>query len=334
MNKLFAQLLRQAANRVPVSPRDITQGISRGFGEFSKNIQSIPGRTSVKPLINTARGVFTNLQNIGPTALNPLNTRTPTTFLGKTGQFFNPFNPANIIEGVNPAPGMTMGARLAAGMGLTGLGGSAVTIGGGLASIGAVDLLFPQSTADGTLDAVKKRNQIKDEGGRIGQTNEQGQYWAGRDYRYQSPASFNKLYGTRLQSGLIDRSGANPPGITPPSAPGGRQAGQMTPPDFSTGGMSNGAGVPAQRQDVQNRSLSQEVLNAAQQYSAPAGIPLSSFYEGQQQLGRSMMQKGTLVSELQSLGAGAGMPPENLQAWAKQNPDLAYRELLKLRGRQ
>jgi hypothetical protein len=95
--------------------------------------------------------------------------------------------------------------------------------------------------------------------------------------------------------------------------------------------MSNGAGVPAQRENVLNRSLSQEVLNAAQQYSAPTSVPLSAFYEGQQQLGRSMMQKGNLVSELQALGAGTGMTPENFQQWVKANPGLAYREMLRLK---
>jgi hypothetical protein len=95
--------------------------------------------------------------------------------------------------------------------------------------------------------------------------------------------------------------------------------------------VSNGAGVPAQRQNVEQRSLSQEVLNAAQQYAAPTGVPLSSFYEGQQQLGRSMMQKGTLVNELQSLGGATGMDPTAFKQWAQANPGLAYRELLKLR---
>jgi len=126
--------------------------------------------------------------------------------------------------------------------------------------------------------------------------------------------------------------GANPP----PPAPGslqdlssGRQAGQV-----GSSVISNGAGVPAQRSDVINRALSQEVLNAAQQFNAPTNIPLSSYYEGQQQLGRSMMQNGTLVSQLQELGGAPGMTPENLKTWAEKNPALAYRELLKRRGVQ
>ena len=124
-------------------------------------------------------------------------------------------------------------------------------------------------------------------------------------------------------------------GVSPPSsAPSlsqdfssGRQAGQV-----GSSVISNGAGVPAQRSDVINRALSQEVLNAAQQFNAPANIPLSSYYEGQQQLGRSMMQNGTLVSQLQELGGAPGMTPENLKTWAEKNPALAYRKMLRLKG--
>ena len=97
--------------------------------------------------------------------------------------------------------------------------------------------------------------------------------------------------------------------------------------------ISNGAGVPAQKPNVVNRALSQEILNAAQQFNAPANVPLPSFYEGQQQLGRSMMQKGNLVSQLQELGGAPGMTSENLKIWAEKNPALAYRELLKLKER-
>ena len=89
--------------------------------------------------------------------------------------------------------------------------------------------------------------------------------------------------------------------------------------------MSNGAGVPAQRQNVQQRALSQEVLNAAQQYAAPTGIPLSSFYEGQQQLGRSMEQTGELQRQLKDLGGATGMSNEALMQWAQANQGLAYR---------
>jgi hypothetical protein len=142
------------------------------------------------------------------------------------------------------------------------------------------------------------------------------------------------------------------PGATPPNqpappasqspAPRGfveQQAGQpsLPPPPGDMLGqvvLSNGAGVPAQRQNVQNRALSQEVLNAAQQYSAPAGIPLPSFYEGQQQLGRSMTQTGELQRRLTDLGAAPDMEQEALKTWVRTNPGLAYRELMKLQRGQ
>ena len=130
--------------------------------------------------------------------------------------------------------------------------------------------------------------------------------------------------------------GASPPSVPPPGSPqnlfSGRQAGQVRS-NITPNVISNGAGVPAQRSNVVNRALPQEVLNAAQQFNAPANVPLPSFYEGQQQLGRSMMQNGTLVSQLQGLGGAPGMTPENLKIWAGKNPALAYRELLKLKER-
>jgi hypothetical protein len=161
--------------------------------------------------------------------------------------------------------------------------------------------------------------------------------------------------------------GQTPVGGTPPPAPGGgsppppapalppppgasspgAQAGQQTPitsdvpaggsfaggPTYRGAGVSTGAGVPALRQNVQNRALTQEVLNAAQQYAAPAGVSLPSFYAGQQQLGRSMEQTGELQRQLKDLGGATGMTPEALMQWAQANPGLAYRELKRLQQR-
>lgn len=142
-----------------------------------------------------------------------------------------------------------------------------------------------------------------------------------------------------------------PPAPTLPPPPGqrsaGAQAGQQTPitsdvpvggsfaggPTYRGPGVSTGAGVPAQRQNVQNRALTQEVLNAAQQYSAPAGVSLPSFYAGQQQLGRSMEQTGELQRQLKEIGGATGMTPEALMQWAQANPGLAYRELQRLQRR-
>jgi hypothetical protein len=161
--------------------------------------------------------------------------------------------------------------------------------------------------------------------------------------------------------------GQTPVGGTPPPAPGGgsppppapalppppgassagAQAGQQTPiisdvptggsfaggPTYRGAGVSTGAGVPALRQNVQNRALTQEVLNAAQQYAAPAGVSLPSFYAGEQQLGRSMEQTGELQRQLKELGGATGMTPEALMQWAQANPGLAYRELKRLQQR-
>jgi len=140
------------------------------------------------------------------------------------------------------------------------------------------------------------------------------------------------------------------PALPPPPGAGssGAQAGQQTPivSDVPVGGsfaggspyrgagVSTGAGVPALRQNVQNRALTQEVLNAAQQYYAPAGVSLPSFYAGQQQLGRRMEQTGELQRQLTELGGATGMTPEALMKWAQANPGLAYRELQRLQGRK
>jgi hypothetical protein len=151
-------------------------------------------------------------------------------------------------------------------------------------------------------------------------------------------------FGPGIPSGLIDRSAVSSSGLTALSAPdafidastNGQRIGQLTSSSdalSAPGMMSNGAGVLAQRQNVQQRQLSQEVLNAAQQYAAPTSVPLSSFYEGQQQLGRSMEQTGELQRQLRELGGAAGMNDQALMSWAKANPGLAYRELMKLKGR-
>jgi hypothetical protein len=303
------------------------------LGQFQRQLGQ-----SAQGLVDTGRGLLRNL----PTPINPFTTRTPTTVPGKVGKFFNPLNPANAIDFVNPMPGVGLGARLSAGLGLTGIGGTAVTVGGGLAGAGAFDMLFPQGTADATLKGKDAYlNNYMPTGGDSSLRDAQGRIWAGKDYGFQSPASFNKLFGGAQQT---TPGGASPPPPTlPPFVDTGSQAGQLTAPPTRPPAapaapgapvvLSNGAGVPAQRQNVKERQLSQDVLNAAQQYAAPAGVPLSSFYAGQQQLGRSMEQGGELQRRLKELGGSAGMSDKALMDWAKQNPGLAYRELLKLQNR-
>lgn len=261
--------------------------------------------------IGQVGGLVRSLQGRIPTAINPFATRTPTTFLGKAGKLVNPLNPLNLLDAVNPAPGIGLGARIATGAGLTGAAGLGTSIAGGLAGYGAFDALFPQGVADGTLTAATERGDYKPQ------------------VRRQDTQSFTDP--TTLGS-IAPPS----PTLPPPMRDPGLQAGQFTaPPGASSapGVVSNGAGDPRQRQNVQQRQLSQEVLNAAQQYAAPTSVPISSFYAGQQQLGRSMEQGGELQRQLRDLGGAAGMSDQALMEWAQANPGLAYRELMKLQGR-
>jgi hypothetical protein len=46
-----------------------------------------------------------------------------------------------------------------------------------------------------------------------------------------------------------------------------------------------------------------------------------------------MEQTGELQRQLKELGGAAGMNDQALMSWAKANPGLAYRELMKLKGR-
>ena len=311
-------------------PFNIDYALRRSLG-LTGNPQQVAGKLGLFPLDNPlnramAQGRYlqrqlgTGFQNVlgaGGDLLKraqdiPFITKTPTTRLGKVGQFLNPLNPANLVDLVNPAPGIGLGARLASGLGLTGAAGLGTSVAGGLAGFGAFEALFPQSLADGTLDAAIERGDFK-------------------------PQVLKEA-----AAGVRDEP---PPGAPPapdlpppPTVDPGSQAGQQIPPatpPVAPGAVSNGAGVPAQRQNVQDRARSQEILNAMQQYAAPATFPggLSAFYAGQQQLGRSMEQGGELQRRLKELGGAAGMTDEALMQWAQANPGLAYRELLKRQAR-
>jgi hypothetical protein len=147
----------------------------------------------------------------------------------------------------------------------------------------------------------------------------------------------DRAHGSEQYGPPIPAGGTPPPAPVLPPPPGvidGR-AGRQIPPaaPVAPGTRSNGAGVPALRENVQQRALSQEVLNAAQQYAAPTSVPLSSFYEGQQQLGRSLLKGGVLQQQLQDLGGAKGMTTEALNQWAQANPGLAYSLLEKMKRR-
>ena len=293
------------------------------------DLKSLPTDFSRSPGINAIRKGLDQI----PTAINPLKSGNPTTLLGKTGQFFNPLSRANfagylaepVINTFVPES-MRDTARVAA-----------YTPGGlpvKMLSAGLYDtFLNPRNAGVGLATGTLQDNDPAAYTRQQALQNGQGQ-------AQQRPlGTLSKLGGYEVEwrgPGLEWQRTYSEGANAPPPAPGslqslssGRQAGQV-----GSNVISNGAGVPAQRSDVINRALSQEILNAAQQFNAPANISLPSYYEGQQQLGRSMMQNGTLVSQLQELGGAPGMTPENLKTWAEKNPALAYRELLKRRGVQ
>jgi hypothetical protein len=274
-------------------------------------------------------------QAFGPTALNPLASSTPTTRLGKLGSMLNPLNPANLR---NLLAGSAISAFVPEDSALRGnLEIFALTPGNLVTKTGAT-LLFGATDAgprdEMALERELRAKGIMPAGGDTSIRNKEGKVWAGTNYGFQSPESFNKLYGANLPT---TPGGTPPPApvLTPPLEVVDRRAGRQIPPaaPVAPETVSNGAGVPALRDNVRQRALSQEVLNAAQQYSAPAGVPLSSFYEGQQQLGRSLLTDGALQKQLQDLGGARGMTTEALDQWAKANPGLAYSLLEKLKRR-
>lgn len=72
--------------------------------------------------------------------------------------------------------------------------------------------------------------------------------------------------------------------------------------------------------------ISQAALTAAQTgFAAPSDIPLSDFYRAQEQLGTQMAATGELQQRLQE----SGLVGEGLAEWARANPALAYREIMK-----
>jgi hypothetical protein len=242
------------------------------------------------------------------------------------GLFRNLGNVSSVFQAIpGPTWAKTTGAAL--------LGGG-TSIGGTLASLAFLEGSSPQSADPydrwqqlgyGSKEDMRRRIQLQ--------------------AQVEGNQKATEQFGPGIPNGLIDRSAVAPPRLDTPSASGAltdassgrQQTGQLSPPPpnlpVGPGAVSNGAGVPAQRQNVQQRQLSQEVLNAAQQYAAPASVSLPSFYEGQQQLGRSMEQTGELQRQLRELGGAAGMSDQALMSWAKANPGLAYRELMKLKGR-
>ena len=301
MLKEFLKLLNQSKGAVAPIPRTFLGGRLRP----GPNSPPVPFDNPLRLLQGKAQYLTRQAENI-PGAILDTSRGVLRNLSGIPAAAAPLFKPSSVFSSV---PGL----RNPVVSNVAGLAGVPTGLAGSMFLVGQIEGDTPQRASTGRAQKVAEA---------AGRSGEWGRY---------APAQYRYPYNLE---------GAAPPGSASPASDlnsslfSGPQAGQQTPPPPSligTGVMSNGAGVPAQRENVLNRTLSQEVLNAAQQYSAPTNVPLSSFYEGQQQLGRSMMQKGNLVSELQALGAGTGMAPENFQQWVKANPGLAYREMLRLK---
>jgi hypothetical protein len=339
--------LQEAAGAVPQLSRGVTQAATGALrapviGDALRTGQSV--MTSLPQTAIQMGGQFARdpglrrefLKQFGGTSEKAVRALTGQSGFGQVGSLVR-----------NLAPG-----------GATGLRGTAVLGGMGGMAWGLADPTPMIDASHGLLGFLQDRNLVYDprKDPRVTPIQDRPVVNPGElapDYSGARDRSFR--FAQYQGMGQTPVGGGTPPPAptlpAPPLAAGtGSQAGQRTAPSpvisdvpvggsfagsptYQGAGVSNGAGVPALRQNVQNRALSQEVLNAAQQYSAPTGIPLSSFYEGQQQLGRSMMQKNQLAQHLQTLGGAAGMTPEALKEWAMANPGLAYREIQKLKTR-
>ena len=249
------------------------------------------------------QGVQSGLQRLEgalPTALNPFATRTPGSVLGKIGKAFNPLNPINLK---NSAAGaavnlLPIGARNQATL------QSAITLGGltPLGVIGAIaanDMYNPLGLTD-AQEAQKIQDMVRgpytnSQGGDLSARDERGRVWAGRDYGFQSPESFNKLFGANLPTtpGSSTLNSSSAPGTqnqaqprtaplapTLPPPPGGPAAERS-----QRAEMSRIAQQTAQNPDFQRWQDQSTLARQSLQGYNPAAGPLPGAAQSAQDLG-------------------------------------------------
>ena len=184
--------LRNTAEAVIDTGRGVTNILGRAAGPSIGSIQQ------------GVQGGFQRLEGALPTALNPFATRSPGTVLGKIGKAFNPLNPVNLR---NSAAGaainlLPIGAKNQATLqGAITLGG--LTPLGVVGAIAANDMYNPLGLTD-SQEAQAMRMSRRPYSWRESQAgdpnikNGYGEIWAGKNYGFQSPESFNKLFGANL----------------------------------------------------------------------------------------------------------------------------------------
>jgi hypothetical protein len=280
--------------------------------DTGRGVTNILGRAAGPSIGSIQQGVQGGLQRLEgalPTALNPFATRTPGSVLGKIGKAFNPLNPRNLK---NSAAGaavnlLPIGARNQATL------QGAITL-GGLTPLGVVGAIAANDMYNplGLTDAQEAQNIVtskssmpkywsQSQGGDSNIKNKDGSLrWAGRDYGFQSPESFNKLFGANLPTtpsrGTLNSSSAPgtqnsftqnqaqsrtaPPAPTLPPPPGGPAAERS-----QRAEMSRIAQQTAQNPDFQRWQDQSTLARQSLQGYNPAAGPLPGAAQSAQDLG-------------------------------------------------
>lgn len=180
------------------------------LGEVNRQVERmkalrapVPGIAGQPGIVNRLAQGFRRLQSIGPTALNPLATRTPTTKLGRLGSFLNPFNPTTAASiGISFIPGLADKDRAGLQTGLLMRGGPVLKT---LSAIGVHDFYNPVGLTDKQeAELIEESKGIAGIGPNRHLKNAEGKYWAGKDWGYQSPESFNALFNANLPTSRPD----------------------------------------------------------------------------------------------------------------------------------
>lgn len=166
----------------------------------------VPGIGGQPGIMNRLAQNFGRLQGIVPTALNPFASSVPTTKLGKLGSFLNPLSPKNRASlagiGVGFIPGLADKDKAGLQTGFFMPGGPVLKT---LSAIAAHDFNNPVGLTDKRIaELIEESKGIAGIGPNRHLKNAEGKYWAGKDWGYQSPESFNALFNANLPTSRPD----------------------------------------------------------------------------------------------------------------------------------
>ena len=231
-----------------------------------------------------------------PTALNPFQTRTPVSKLGKFGRAINPLNPRNLVKSINPLNPTTLATAL--------LTEAVLAVTGKVLPEEAQNRVRyftfgPQAgLALNILDAGRAGASDRDEAALI------------KKYSQSSP---NREIVPVRPAAPIERS-------IVPGAP------------TSTTFVAPTTGRQDTAQYVPPRSEPRSVPVPATATATPPVEEVNELameYTKQGLLGKAMAKGGELQRRLFEAGGGAGMTSENFMSFVEANPAIAYREMLR-----